>query len=943
MQSLTLPESTDHLMLDAALRGLLILIVAISLHLCLRRAAAAKRHLVLSLATIGLIVVPVLTALLPGWQLPALTGRLDPATTAVKFRPTTSEAFVLRQETTGLPAHMAEQPTELVQIAPRPVAPAVAMTVDPPTRNRSPAASQDPESRLQFTRATQWIPALWLTGTVVLLIPFLVGFFRLWRVGRSAQPVDDSGWDELLAELCGDMGVHRRVLLRQCSIVSVPMTWGMTRPIILLPDDAVTWPASRRRIVLLHELAHVKRFDWVTNLIAELACALHWFNPLAWIVVRWLHLDGERACDDRALQAGAVASDYAAELLHFVNRLQSRSSARLRALSIARRSSIERRIVGILDPTRSRRPVREATVVGAFIVCLALLAPLAMVRVFDRGAIASEPAETEFAGDEPEAIGEPDAPAEQTIPESPNAPHRGVAATDEQLNLPFGPALDNGLRVAWAIEPAQDSYAEGDFLRSTLFFHNSGTKAIQFKRLQESLYDIVRVRFPDGRVSQVMGIAYFRRRSPQYFVARLEPGEIIEVVADRLAIDHPDTNPTLRELPVSAGDRVEAWIDIPVPEFQLSPETAPGSNRLVSAPITMQITDGEPNTTVRVQSAIEPGVYPLTDGIRLQLRKDVDPEDSPANAVTIQWFDGDSAEPSFEQTINVPALDRDFGVAWGEGRGAYRLTAAHRFWIAKANAVQLISIFSPEDVRIANYGWSLHENFGLDVYESSTMSANYGGIPAVVMSRLESLRPQQGEFARPDSNVLQRLDLSDVPVRTYWDTLRNTPDLYVPDPDQRDNWSAADDVFGIPAGEHLWVKYPFRTGRFYVEYRPDGSWENEQTYGPIAGNPFEQLALEERLTTQLRSSSLGGDAPYRLRRMFRTGSEDLIRRACGVIATKLEGDSDNNEHQLFVAIELLEVAREAMRLQPDAFALPRLQPGLERTPRGNGAGRTEDR
>ena len=106
--------------------------------------------------------------------------------------------------------------------------------------------------------------------------------------------------------------------------------------------------------------------------------------------------------------------------------------------------------------------------------------------------------------------------------------------------------------------------------------------------------------------------------------------------------------------------------------------------------------------------------------------------------------------------------------------------------------------------------------------------------------------------------------------------------------------------------------------------------ENEQTYGPIAGNPFEQLELEEYLKTQLRSTALGGDAPNRLRRMFRTGSEELIRRACGVIATKLESDSDNNEHQLYVAIALLEAAREAFRLQAEAFASPQLQPDLER-------------
>ena len=75
-----------------------------------------------------------------------------------------------------------------------------------------------------------------------------------------------------------------------------------------MPEDANRWPLERLRIVLLHELAHVKRRDCLTHVVAQLACALHWFNPLAWIAARHIRTERERACDDLVLACGTRGS-----------------------------------------------------------------------------------------------------------------------------------------------------------------------------------------------------------------------------------------------------------------------------------------------------------------------------------------------------------------------------------------------------------------------------------------------------------------------------------------------------------------------------------------------------------------------------------------------------------------------------------------------------------
>lgn len=198
------------------------------------------------------------------------------------------------------------------------------------------------------------------------------------------------------------------------------------------------------------------------------------------------------------------------------------------------------------------------------------------------------------------------------------------------------------------------------------------------------------------------------------------------------------------------------------------------------------------------------------------------------------------------------------------------------------------------------------------------------GKPSEVKVSVKSL-PTVARFAPPSREAVRGLDLSKVKVLGYREAMRQTPDLHVPDPQEPDSWTRPKNVFPMPLGEHTWLKYPAGSGHFYIEHRADGSPESEQQYGPIEGDPFEVLKLEELLREQLRPrvNSVGGDPRYRLRLMFRTGEPGLIRRAWSLtephLARKFE---DRNEQGLFARLELLEIAREALQKEAAAFRKP---------------------
>jgi TonB family protein len=150
---------------------------------------------------------------------------------------------------------------------------------------------------------------------------------------------------------------------------------------VLLPDEAGEWEEERLRAVLAHELAHVRRGDWLVHVSAQIACAVYWFHPLFWTAERAFGRESEHAADDEVLGIGLDGSVYAAHLLDIVRASRAQMSPRRTVVAMARTSGLERRITALLDVTVSRRSRSRRIVMVAWALAVIVTPPLAAMTV----------------------------------------------------------------------------------------------------------------------------------------------------------------------------------------------------------------------------------------------------------------------------------------------------------------------------------------------------------------------------------------------------------------------------------------------------------------------------------------------------------------------------------------------------------------------------------
>ena len=339
-------ESFLPFLFELLAKSAVILLVAALIVRGWRRATAAQRHFVWFAAMATLLVLPLTRLGAPRWTVPL-------------------------------------EPTMRVRV------PMTALSRAPVVET---GASVDP---ISAPRRAPWklpgwrsvLIGIWLSGGALLLGYRLLGSWRLRRLEKGSARLEDARVLAMAGEILRDSNVERAVQMRISETCRVPLTWGARRPVLMLPREALIWSEPRLRAALRHEAGHISRQDYLVRGIAQAACALYWPNPLVWWAARSLRVAQEQATDDLVLRAGTPAVEYAAQLFDAARTVATRGFFAPHAVAMASPSTLEDRVLAIVDERRDRRPLsRFAALAGLSMIALTLaISTAAQLQAADRG------------------------------------------------------------------------------------------------------------------------------------------------------------------------------------------------------------------------------------------------------------------------------------------------------------------------------------------------------------------------------------------------------------------------------------------------------------------------------------------------------------------------------------------------------------------------------
>lgn len=382
------------LVLDILVKATLLLLITLAIDRILNQASAAVKHRLWGMCFVLLLLLPLLSVSVPQWRLAVLptswrvSESVEPIVSSVPV-----DASVLNSELTGGSSQQADLDSNMHRKAGYPNVDKAPFTSDKhtviatPLSNSevAPSASSantlpDQVEQSRMAKAMHFLPiCLWLFGGLIATLPLIVGIIRTQRIKQQSKQICDPNSAAFVSQLCMLLGIRRRVRLLECQQSLIPMTWGISRPIVVLPTVWREWMVDCQRQVLLHELAHVKRFDVLYHLIARVACSIYWFHPLVWIALRRMRTVREMACDDCVVMVGERPSSYAQQLLNIARDFQAMDLPP--AVAMAQRAGLEQRVRALLDKARSHLPVTARAGIVLFIGGLAFALLLAAIRL----------------------------------------------------------------------------------------------------------------------------------------------------------------------------------------------------------------------------------------------------------------------------------------------------------------------------------------------------------------------------------------------------------------------------------------------------------------------------------------------------------------------------------------------------------------------------------
>jgi beta-lactamase regulating signal transducer with metallopeptidase domain len=314
------------------LKGTVVVLAAVMVCRLLRRSSAAIRHGVWATALFVLLALPVLRSVVPQSGLTIVGMRSPPVAVSM---PEVGAAATTTLEITARPGEPVPRSAEL------------------PTASVQPAVTT-----VGVAPHYAWIVGIWFLGLFLQLTRFGGHLRAVRRLRGRAEPCPDH-LQRRVQGAAAELGLRRPPVTIVSPDITVPSTFGLMRPTVVLPRDISGWSSDKLDAALLHEFAHLRRRDYLTHLLTALVKATYWVNPAVWYAGHRLDMERERACDDGVVVDRVDPIRYAEYLMSLA--WSGRQRAAQPVLSFATRSSLPERVKSLLDQAQARTPVGTAT------------------------------------------------------------------------------------------------------------------------------------------------------------------------------------------------------------------------------------------------------------------------------------------------------------------------------------------------------------------------------------------------------------------------------------------------------------------------------------------------------------------------------------------------------------------------------------------------------
>jgi TonB family protein len=345
-------------LLDATVKVSLVVLAALAAVWLTHRRSASLRHWILAVSFACAAVAPLLAVVVPSWRVD-----LGWVSSAVISR--ADRAAALPRAGSSPPAADGDVTT--------------VMSVQGRDSTHGDAAGSLVEP----------LVLLWSAGLAAGLGLLSVGLIRLRWIESRATPVLTRAWVDEASAIAREYGLRRPPVVLQSDRPALLVTWGFRRPTILVPIAADAWSNDRIRVVLRHELAHIRRSDWILQITAEVVRCVYWFNPIVWIACRRMRQESEHACDDAVVNTGIEGHVYATHLLEIARAFRGCRQMWSPAPAIAHPSSLERRVRAMLNEHVDREPMTPFTTVFVIAALLSVTIPIAGFSAFAQARFAT--------------------------------------------------------------------------------------------------------------------------------------------------------------------------------------------------------------------------------------------------------------------------------------------------------------------------------------------------------------------------------------------------------------------------------------------------------------------------------------------------------------------------------------------------------------------------